>query len=158
MTTLNLGVIEVAYSDASGGGAKTTGDVAQILEDKYHVMMTFYETRKDKIDDWLAGSVADAVDILVSTGRNVMPTLEAEQKIETEFRAFLDANEMGTLSFLSEAEREYFLANSPAYTGAANAGVSHRKKNPYAKKNKPRPVFVDTGLYQDSFRAWVSED
>ena len=29
--TLEMGVVDVAYSDASGNGATTTGDVAEIL-------------------------------------------------------------------------------------------------------------------------------
>ncbi len=154
---LVLGVLDVAYSDASAGGATTTGEVAQILEDRYHVMMTFYESRKEKIDGWLAQSVANAIETMVSSGRHVSLTFDAEQMIEAEFRAFLSANEMGRLSFLTEAERDYYLTHAPTFTGAANAGVSHRLKHPYAKKNKPRPVFIDTGLYQASFRAWTKE-
>ena len=102
---LVLGVLDVAYSDASAGGATTTGEVAQILEDRYHVMMTFYESRKEKIDGWLAQSVANAIETMVSSGRHVSLTFDAEQMIEAEFRAFLSANEMGRLSFLTEAER-----------------------------------------------------
>lgn len=155
---LKLGVLDQAYSDAQAGGAQTTGEVAQILEDKYHVMETFYALNQDKIAGWLADSVQKAIESLaLGAPVNALPTMDAEQKIEDEFRDFLDSNAMGTLSFLSEAERDYALAHMPAYTGAASRGVSHRKKQPDAAKNKPRPVFIDTGLYQASFRAWVEK-
>ena len=153
---LVLGILDVAYSDAQSG-AKTTSEVAEILEQKYHPMETFYEARKTQIADYLAQSVVDAVEIVVRSGRHVQPTFAGAQKIEAEFRAFLSANEMGKLGFLSDSERDYFLTHAPAYTGAANAGVSHRKKHPYAAKNKARPTFIDTGLYQASFRAWTEE-
>lgn len=155
---LVLGVLDVAYSDASDNGATTTGDVAQLLEQRYAVMATFYESRKDKINDWLAGSVANAIETLVETGSNVMPTFEAEQKIEAEFRAFLSANEMSHMvAALSPAELQYFMDSTGGFMGAANRGVSHRFKQPYSSKNKARPAFIDTGLYQASFRAWIEE-
>ncbi len=153
---LVLGVLDVAYSDASPGGAKTTGDVAQILEAKYHIMETFYQSRQQKIGEWLAESVADAITAVVS-GRHVQPTFDAEQQIEASFREFLNANEMAILGFLTDSERDYYLTHTPAYTGAANAGVNHRKKHPYSQKNKARPVFIDTGLYVASMRAWIEE-
>jgi hypothetical protein len=37
---------------------------------------------------------------------------------------------------------------------AALHGVSHRFKHPYARRAR-RPSFIDTGLYQNSFAAWV---
>lgn len=154
---LVLGVLDVAYADARNGhGATTTAEVANILENRYHVMETFYYAHQDEIAEWLAGSVADAIETITKTGRNVMPTLEATQKIEAEFRAFLDREEMAKMvAGLDEAERSYFLGSTGGFTGAASAGVNHRKKHPYAKKNKPRPAFVDTGLYSQSMRAWV---
>lgn len=158
---LVLGVLDVAYGDAHGGGtsgAKTTGEVAELLESHYHVMETFYEARKEKIADWLAGSVANAIEAVVEHGANVMPTFEAEQNIEHAFRTFLDANEMAQMvAGLTESERDYFLGSTGGFTGAASAGVNHRKKSPHSKKNKARPAFIDTGLYQASFRAWVEE-
>ncbi|MHB1310543.1 MAG: hypothetical protein ACYC3L_00905 [Gemmatimonadaceae bacterium] len=139
---LVLGVLDVAYSDAGSSGATTTGDVAKILEDRYHVMETFYESRRQQVGEWLADSVADAIDGLVK-GRNVKPTFDAEQKIEASFRAYLSANEWSGIVPLTQQ------------ITAAQMGVSHRKKHPYASKNKERPAFIDTGLYQASFRAWI---
>lgn len=153
---LMFGVLDQEYSDARGGGAKTTGEVARILEDRYHVMATFYETRQDKIAGWLAKDATNALRLMLAgkdMGKPRDAFYGATQKIESEFRAFLTRNEMGRLSFLSGAEAEYFQARGPKFTGAAT--VAHRKLHPYAKKNQMRPVFVDTGLYRSSFRAWV---
>jgi hypothetical protein len=41
-------------------------------------------------------------------------------------------------------------------SAAADAGVNHRKKRPYAKRDA-RPAFVDTGLFVSSFRAWMKK-
>ncbi len=155
---LVFGVLDQEYSDARGGGAETTGEVARILEDRYQVMETFYETRQDKISGWLAKDATNALRLMLAgkdMGKPRDAFYGATQKIESEFRAFLTRNEMGRLSFLSGAEAEYFRARGRAFGGAAAAGVSHRKKHPYAAQNKSRPVFVDTGLYRSSFRAWV---
>lgn len=147
---LVLGVLDVAYSDASGTGATTTGDVAEILEARYHVMETFFELRREKIAAILADSMASHIQNLVSGGfaKRADPsaslTYEGDQKIETEFRAFLSANEMGQL----------MAKFGGVLSAAALAGVNHRKKNPNAKTNKARPAFIDSGLYQTSMRAW----
>ena len=143
MITLHLGVMEIGYSDASG--ATTTGDVATILEDKYHVMRTFVELREEKIGDALAESMSNAIANLANglpPSKN--PAQGAEQKIETMFRDFLDADEMSGIFPKTQQ------------IAAAQKGISHRKKHPYRKSN-PRPAFIDTGLYQSSFRAWIGE-
>ena len=177
---LMLGVLDVAYSDASGG-TQTTGDVAEGLENGfggsdpgYHIMQHFFDSRQEKIAQWLADSMANAIEVLVKTGggidtsgrassashivggqkRTVQAeqggtyTFEADQKIEAEFRSFLDSNEMSNLQAA---------VTGSALSAAAAAGVSHRKKHPYAKANKARPAFVDTGLYRASFRAWTEK-
>lgn len=150
---LELGVVKTTYEDGSG---KTTVDVAKILEAKYNVMGTFYYAREGKIAEWLAQSARNAIREL-SHGRvkeNIFA--DAENKIEESFRDFLDAGEMATIfSGLTESEAAYFIASTGGFTGAAEAGVRHRFLHPYASSNKPRPAFIDTGLYQSSFRAWM---
>jgi hypothetical protein len=149
---LHLGVLDVAYSDANNrGGETTTGDVAEILEKNYHVMETFFILRRDKIAGLLADSMANSIQRLVKSGvaidRRSTLTYDADQKIESEFRGFLDANEMG---------RIYKSFTGIALSAAAERGVSHRRKHPYARRD-PRPAFIDTGLYRASFRAWTTE-
>src|SRR5580692_1119246 len=147
MPSLVLGVLDVAYSDSHGirkGETTTTGDVAEILEERYHVMQTFYQARKEKIASFLADTMASALQDICNGQRVKNPSYGAEQRIEAEFRSFLDANEMQKLAIA---------LTGVALSAAAARGVNHRKKNPYAKKNKERPAFVDTGLYRSSFRA-----
>ena len=147
MATLELGVLEVGYTQREPGGTNrttTTYQVAEILESRYHVMATFYERRKEKIANLVADNVATAIQDLIS-GQRTSPTYRAEQGIEAQFRQFLDANEMQLLAML--------VGNIASV--AALKGVSHRKLHPYAKKNPARPAFVDTGLFRSSFRCRI---
>lgn len=160
---LVFGVMDVAYTHATGddvaASAKTTGDVAEILESKYHVMETFFALRKDRIAKILEQSVADNIQAVINGQRptdHSALTFEGEQKIEAEFRAFLTADEMSTLVGALSPIPEVGVVGG--FTGAAGRGVSHRKLHPYAQKNKARPAFVDTGLYRASFRAWISRN
>lgn len=140
---LHLGVVDVAYSGEDG--AKTTGEVAEILEDNYHIMRIFYELNEQFIADKIADALGGALESLAQ-GKPYSPAMlkPALPKVDERFRDFLDRDE---ISRLLPATQQI---------AAAQKGVSHRKKQPYAKKNKPRPAFVDTGLYQRSFRSWVS--
>jgi hypothetical protein len=151
--TLHFGVLDIGYSDASGGQATTTGKVAGILEKNYKVMGTFFQLRREKIAGYLADSMADSIGRLVTTGKPIDPratlTYGADQKIEAAFREFLYQDEMSKL---------YFAFAKAPLSAAAAAGVNHRKKMPYSKKNKPRPFAIDTGLYVSSFRAWTTGD
>lgn len=117
----------------------TTYGVAVILEERYHVMSTFYELHKQEIALAVVDVVAGLINQAIGAGRNeIDPAFDAEQQIESSFRRFLDANEMGSRVNIS----------------AAQAGVSHRKKSPQAKR-QARPAFIDTGLYRASFRAKI---
>ena len=155
---LALGVLDVAYSDAAAKKATTTGEVAQILEDRYHVMETFYVANEEFVADELAKSISNTIDSLgVGAPPTINPTLEATQAIERRFRQFLDQREMAKLVAGLSPELQAAMGRSGQFGGAAARGVSHRKKHPYSKKNKARPEFIDTGLYQQSFRAWVEK-
>ena len=148
MAKLVLGVNDVAYADARNAatGATTTGDVAEILEARFEVMGNFYRLKKGQIADALADAYGIAIQDLVNNRRGGDPAHGAAQKIETMFRSFLDANELQKLSFA---------LTGLAISQAAADGINHRKKHPYAQQNKPRPAFIDTGLYRASFRAEV---
>lgn len=156
---LVLGVLDVGYSDAHGkSGATSTGEVAEILEKKYDVMGTFFEVHREKIGNLLAQAIGDEIADMAS-GKAISnnPFSAAESGIESEFRSFLSRDEMSQLvAGLSDAERGS-MGSRASFGGAASRGVSHRKKSPNAKKNKSRPAFIDTGLYQASFRAQVDD-
>jgi hypothetical protein len=148
---LVFGVLVVSYADASGSGTTDTGFVADLLEKNYHVFETFYELKKEQIAGILADSMAERIQMLVM-GRppvktNGSFTYGADQKVEALFRAFLDANEMSIL-----AARYGFILSA-----AAEAGVSHRLKRPYAASNNARPAFIDSGLFRASARVWTEE-
>ena len=163
---LHLGVVDVAYSDQEGK-ATTTGDVEEILEENYSVMAAFYELHKQEIADELANAIAGDIESLmmgkiaqnnfgasstasisgVDIARKVSELTNqsasgasAMSKIDAMFRNFLDAGEMEKLGVVSMA---------------AKNGVNHRKKRPYVQANPARPAFIDTGLYQSSFRSWI---
>lgn len=132
---VHLGVLDVAYD-----AGETTGRVAQILEDNYGVMRVFAELHEQEIADALTkqmmGMLADAKrGAPLPYGDIMFP------KIDEEFRRYLDAGE--------------WEATSGQPTQAAIGGKSKRKiAGKYADARKS---FVDTGLYQNSFRTWVTK-
>lgn len=173
LTIIHLGVVDVAYSAApaisvkaqsnkttlrrrkskkpqpapktsASGSFKTTGDVADILEAKYHVMEIFFELHENFIIGELKTSMEGALQNLAlgAPPGSISLTAEAQSSIENDFRMFLGLREMDGLGYPGVP------------TQAALDGVSHRFLHPYAKRAS-RPSFIDTGLYQASFRAWV---
>lgn len=160
--TLHLGVIDVPYIagtvaprrtvvrrnrktgqetsfTAAPSGHQTTGDVASILEDKYEVMGTFAEEIGPHIADAIANSMAGAIEnLMMGAPSDGDPFGTATGEIEQAFKLFLDQKEMD--------------GRDGVPTQASLDGVNHRLK---IKKGDPRPSFIDTGLYQSSFKAWV---
>lgn len=136
--TLHLGVLVQLYRNSG----LTTGDVAEFLESKYGLMGAFYRVNEDIVAGALAKSVEASIESLMM-GRKINPWASATQIIEREFRIFLS----------SKQAEQVGIPGTP--TKAAMRGVSHRRKHPYAKRNPRRPSFIDTGLYQTTFRAWV---
>ena len=120
----------------------TTGDVAQVLEARYHVMETFYELHAQEIADDITVSLKNSLEDAISGGGPIgnYQLSDSESFIQAEFVKFIDSKEMEGLG----------IPGVP--TQAALDGVNHRMKHPYAKR-APRPSFRDTGLYSQSFRA-----
>lgn len=143
---VHLGVLDVAYSTSSNNSSigpvqpTTTGDVAEILEANYGVMRTFLELHESEIGDELASHMMG----LLENAKLGAPLPVGDihfQKIAAKFRTYLD---------LGEWEK-----TSGQPTKAAESGKSNRKK--YKKYDGARKSFIDTGLYQASFRVWVSK-
>lgn len=133
-------------TDDTGGNAKAAVDtvgVARILEEEYGVMQTFVDLHIKDISNSLTQAIADSIDdqmMGIPSSSDVYQ--EAMEEIQSAFRLFLD-------------NEEYPAQGNPQVpTQAALDGVNHRLKHPYASDNLPRPSFIDTGLYQASFRAW----
>lgn len=140
---LHLGVLDVPYSD----GDRTTGGVATILEDKYHVMSTFADVvGRDAIAAAFEQSAKAAVEDLFSgaPAASVSLTEAATEEVQSAFRVFVDQREMDGL-----------VPGVP--TAASLKGVNHRFSRPNARGNPVRPSFKDTGLYEASFRAWTDD-
>ena len=149
---LHLGVVEVPYNEPLpagkrrrkkvAAGTQTTGDVAEWLENKYHVMEAFFELHQDAIaldlEDGLAGTLEG---LAMGAPPSADPFGAAASKIKERFSKFLESKEMDTLGYPGVP------------TKASREGVSHRFKN---RRGTPgRPSFVDTGAYENAFLAWV---
>ena len=134
----------LAYQAGSmGGGEPTTVSVAQALEKKYHILELFYEDNAQAIADAFANGMLGQLENVIIGGpltANVFGTAESE--IEESFRLFL---ELGIVESLG-------IPGVP--TQAALDGVNHRLKS---GRGERRPSFIDTGLFENSFRAWVEE-
>ena len=140
MTTLHLGVLDVAYTSGTGKGAVTTGDVATFIESDYHVMRTFLELYEDEIGQLLANEIAGEIESIAQGKPVKRLTLDVSgNRINELFRDFLDSREWKQTSGQAVA--------------AADNGDNVRKKS--KKQDKSRAEFIDSGLYQASFRAWV---
>lgn len=152
MTTLHLGVVEFPYSEPAktdkktqpekGDNARTTGEVAGYLEDKYHVMEHFFQAHGPDIVKALETSIAGALeDLLMGAPARPNVNEQALSTIKKDFSKFLSSKEMDGLGYPGVP------------TAASLKGVNHRMKN---KKGTPgRPSFIDTGLYETSFKAWI---
>lgn len=150
MSTLHLGVTDLPYSEPprtspkapKGDNARSTGDVAEILEAKYHIMEHFYQLHGEEIGALLADSAAGALETLMSGGPAAISLGAAgNSKIEQLFKVFITSKEMDALGY----------PGIP--TKASILGVDHRKKG--GKGSPGRPSFRDTGLYETSFKSWT---
>ena len=137
------GVIQARPTNAAGVPAPvTTGDVAQWLEDKYHIMEVFFEENQSFIFGQLENAMEGQMETLLMGGKINQPVAHsAFSEIEHRFRKFLSMQEMDGLG----------IPGVP--TKAALMGISHRFK---ARHGPPRPSFIDTGLYQKAFRVWTN--
>jgi hypothetical protein len=158
--TINLGVIEIPYVENQGApktqrkakrglvkrvtrtkksaiSEVTTGDVATFLEDKYGVMEHFAEIKEKDITDAVEEACLASLEAIALGGppEAIVPKLD---KIETDFKKFIDGEGLNGLPGVP--------------TKAALQGVQTSLKQ---KHGAPRASFVDTGLYRDSFKAWV---
>ena len=154
---LHLGVIDIPYANvpkeyarhrrhaAHPAGTEMTGDVANYLENKYHVMETFYEAHKGEIGRTLLDSLKGTLEgILQGAPVGNDPYAAGCAQIDDRFKQFLSNQEVET----------YGIRGVP--TQAALGGINHRKKAGFNKNRARRPSFIDTGLYQSAFKSWVT--
>jgi hypothetical protein len=128
------------------GEGKTTTDVAADLEARYKIVETFWETEEDNFVEVIEEAFADDIENVMQMGQ--VPKTGGISDKET------DKIEKKFMQNLQSRKYDGVLPGVP--TTAAQRGVSHLHRHPYAKR-APRPSFIDTGMYQRSFRAWVEE-
>lgn len=129
-------------------GTTSTGDVAELLEARYSVMGNFWELHGEECADDLTEVMQGRLENLLMGAPTPDEGAFPEGSlggIEERFRKMLD-------------DRELDGRVEGVPTQAAQRGVNHRLMRPYARSNPSRPSFIDTGLYQNSMRAWVEED
>ena len=169
MPTIHLGVFEAPYAvkvpqssyriavrtrrggrqrqiSAAPSGGENTGDVAEILEQKYHVMEIFWELHQEPIiaayEDTLRGAIENLSTGKAPLGNNALGNAESE--IEKLFKFFISNREMDGIQ-------------PGVPTKAALKGINHRLAHPYAKSNPERPSFRDTSMYEDHFHVWMTD-
>lgn len=143
---IHLGVLDIPYTDSKK--SITTGDVAEILEARYAVMQGFVALHEPDIAGVLERSFAGGIESLLmgapTDDARVLVFGKAENDIEKMFRHYLDIEEI-TKTFTIPG-----MGKVP--TRAALLGISKRFKR---SRGPRRPSFIDSGQYQNSFRAWV---
>jgi hypothetical protein len=164
MPVLHLGVVDIPYvqyepqraqakrakgskkapKQKTAAGTQTTGDVAEWLENKYHVMEVFFQLHEKDIAETFENALAGALENIALGAPNTVDALaSATSNVEDLFKKFLSLKEMDALG----------VAGVP--TQASLDGVNHRLKS---GKGPTRPSFIDTGLYEASFACWVEND
>lgn len=142
---LHMGVVDIPYvarGPKGAAGTKTTGDVAQILEDKYAPMETYFDLHAREIARSLESGLAGSLEsLLMGAPPSLDPFGTAMSEITKGFHRFIENREMEKLG----------LPGIP--TQAAILGINHRKKNP--RTGIRRPSFKDTGAYMNAFTAWI---
>jgi hypothetical protein len=150
---LHLGVVDVPYVQAlsrrqkkARAGTVTTGDVATWLENRYGVMETFFASRGEQIADDLAGALGGTLEsFMMGAPPSIDPFGSATSSIEDQFKQFLATGEMEMLG----------VAGVP--TQAALERRAGRRRSGRMKRRRAGTgvSFIDTGLYQSSFKAWI---
>lgn len=156
MTAIHLGVIDMRYT--SEDDAITTGDVASILEKNYALFTGFAISHMDSMADKLANSYAKALETMVMGGPAGNPEAFAMSQISSDMQKYI---------WSQQAERVLAPGSKghPVPTRAALEGITHRFKDPelgtskskrkLGRKGARRPSFRDTGMLENSLRAWM---
>ena len=141
--TLHLGVDDVPYTT----GSATTGDVAERLEKDYGVMEYFVYKFNQEIAEELETDLSALIQDILNNKVTSKPFSDSCQNIERKFKKALQQRFMDGSNF----------SDRPVPTLASLGGISGRFKDRKNLKRKRgvRPSFVDTGLYRQSFKAWV---
>jgi hypothetical protein len=131
---LVLGVVEVPYAE----GREDTGEVAEILEGKFHVMQTFVDMKMDQIVGFIENGIVGALEsqlLGAPAGHDTYGSAMSE--VEELFHTYIDKEEHGIQTKAKLAPK---------------AGA--RRKRQY-RQVASKITFVDSGLYRNNFKAWI---
>lgn len=137
---VHLGVIDMPYD--YGDTSATTGEVAEILEDRYQLFSHFWDAHKDTIAPEVGEMLAYSI---INHIKHGAPLTSGELLGET----------MRTFNIFLEREEMAGLAVDGVPTLAALDGRNSRLKLKYGER---RPSFIDGGLFKSSFVAWIDND
>lgn len=140
---IHLGVLDQNYRSG-----QSVGDVAKILEGRYGIMAIFAARQSTQIANHLATSLADATEALMMGQPVANAYAEGTDQIQEDFRKFLDQNGTGIITKASEKGVSGRFADKNNTKGL---------RGPMNSQGQVRPSFIDTGLFQNSFRAWIEE-
>lgn len=124
------------YGDDPG---KTTFEVAEDLERRYGIMKTFYAVHRKEVQREVVKILTNQLADVIQFGAP-MPDEMLLSNTMSRFQLFLTTHEV---------ERQG-IPGTP--TLAAIEGINSRFKT---RKDPGRPSFIDGGLYENSFQAWV---
>ena len=131
-----LSPVQLSY-----GQGKTTGQVATDIEKKYGVTEVFYKLEEDNIGTSFEDSFKTALE-------NAMSYLPFNAGLETKET---DLIEKRFRRSLSTRRFDGLIPGVP--TRSSLRGISHLRRKPMS--GTPRSSFINTGLYQHSFKAWM---
>ena len=148
MPTLNLGVFDLPHLNG-----RTTGQVAEHLEDRYGVMQAFFDLRRDEIEKAIVDSYSQSIGHIISgDAPELNPFAQAGADIEHMFKdTVLQRGFDGVISGVP---------TQASLTGKSKGskwgqGKGRRTAIRSSSGRVTRPSFVDTWLYVNSFTAWV---
>jgi hypothetical protein len=106
---LNLGVIDELYSTppasgrrnrrSKGGSVVSTGQVAEWLEQEYHIMEHFYQLHEQEIIDAIADDTTASLETMLMGGSTELHLGEATSKIEDAFKNMISSSELETIGY-----------------------------------------------------------
>jgi hypothetical protein len=136
--SIEIGVADIPYPEGDG----STSDTANTLEKQYKIFSTYVEFCNKEITQFIENEIVDLINAKIENKIVDTKFLEPTAKnIEVHFK----------YQIASQAIEQMGLRNVP--TQAALRGYSWRQKKFTGGR---RASFVDTGLFLNSIRAWVT--
>lgn len=121
----------------------TTAEVAQALEDRYHVMAVYVETNRDDIMAACVHGMEGSLEDLFAGSPPRDPFAGLSQEVADGFKVWLGLG----------------LIESAGIEGVPTKAAQERKSLRFKAKVGPneRPSFVDTGAYEAAMTTWVEK-